>query len=176
MKTGLLGFLGLVLVANAHALTINEPLEFETQVVVPIYNITCLNGPFRMQRLNVKLDTPIGRQGQSGVLLGGFGSPHECGAELQSIAAQAIGGTVALNLKISQQTVLALAPDGTNTCVGGQQEVITTNVGHLTAVEALVDVEEKLDCPAGLNAQWVNHISGVIFILHNNGIPTAPKL
>jgi hypothetical protein len=175
MKFKFLAVLAASAVFQAGALTIDEPLEFETMVAVPVANISCEPGPFLMQRLKISLPSPVGRSDQTGVLTSNFGRMDVCSKTVENLKSRAFHGAVTLMAKVSQQTVLKLAGDGRNACEGAHQEIVTVDADGLQVSGSVVAVERELDCPAGIDARLVQTKDKVLLVLHNNGIPTTPK-
>lgn len=161
--------------AFASAFKVIDPVITTERIPVPIANLSCQKGPFGMSQLQVKLPKQVGSPGQNGVLksdfMGGLGD-SECNAIIMNLLKFSNGETVELEARVEARSVVKLGESNSYNCEGAQQEVVSMNVGGTTARESIFSSEGELSCPDGLYPYHVRSRDDVIYVLHENGIPT----
>lgn len=155
--------------ALAADFTVRDPKEQFKDVLVPIQNVSCEKGPFGSAFLKVILVQPVGNSEQTGILqskfMGSLGA-SACTKIVKKLAETTdASGSIQLQLKIIERSVLRLSPSNANKCEGAQQEIVTTNIENEIVSETSYETAGLLDCPSR---------DQTIYVLHENGIPTSP--
>lgn len=174
--------LSITLLANSLALAstfkVTDPRTTSERIPVPIGNITCKKDPFRTSHLQVKLPKQVGSVEQKGILetnLMGIFSDDECHAIIMNLLKLAHDDKVDLETTVEARSVVKLVEYGSYDCEGAQQEVISLNIGGTTARESIFVTEGKLSCPDGIYPYHVRSRDNVIYVLHEDGIPTKSE-
>jgi hypothetical protein len=154
-----------------------NPKEQIVNVFIPMQNVTCIKGPFHMYRLKVVLPQRIGSPEQRGVLQSEFLSSGEqdCEVKLKDLAKLVNGnGELELKARIVNRSVVKLSEKNARTCEGAQQEIIAMDVGTEDTVSGSIYVSYgELTCPEGLDSNRVYSRDLVLYVLHEDGIPTG---
>lgn len=119
----------------ASSFKVIDPMIRSERVSVPIENITCEKGPFRMSLLQVKLPRQVGGPEQAGVLKSEFMSElgdDECNAIFINLLKFAHDGQVDLEATVEARSVVKLTEAGSYECEGAQQEVVSMGLGGVT--------------------------------------------
>ena len=163
--------------ANAGTFKVKNPAETTQHIPIPINNLSCTLGPFGSSQLQVILPQPVGSLNQKGILetnsMGMVG--NECNDIIMNLLKFANNGIVELEARILNRSIVRLASADSYTCEGAQQEVVSMNVGGTAARESIYKSEESLDCPVGIYPYHVNSRDHVIYVLHEDGIPTKSE-
>lgn len=147
-----------------------DPVGGQVRITVPIENLSCEKGPFGMAKLQVKLPRQIGSSAQDGVLTSEYSG--DCYAVMANLLKNSNGTHVPLIAVTEARSVVKLVEYGSYNCEGAQQEIVSINLGGMVASESIFTSEGALDCPSGIDPNHVNAIDNVIYVLHENGIPT----
>ncbi len=152
-----------------------NPIEYTQNIQIPIQNVSCVRGPFGTAQLQIILPQQIGSSEQEGVLKTEFFetiSERECHSIIEQIPKLESKENIELNAQILNRSVAKLTSANAYTCEVAQQEIVSIKVGNTTAYESIIKSQASLDCPAGIYPYHVNTKDQVIYVLHENGIPT----
>lgn len=165
----------ITLLANSMAFAttfkVIDPVTTTERIVVPIANLSCQKGPFGMSQLQVRLPKQVGSSDQNGVLKSDF-MGNGCNAIIMNLLKFSNGITVELEAKVETRSVVKLVDSGSYNCEGAQQEVVSMNVNGTMARESIFTSEGGLSCPDGIYPYHVSSRDNVIYVLHENGVPT----
>ncbi len=172
----------ITLLANSMAFAttfkVTDPVTTTERIVVSIANISCQKGPFGMSQLQVRLAKQVGSPDHNGVLksdfMGTLGDDG-CNAIIMNLLKFSNGITVELEAKVETRSVVKLVDSGSYNCEGAQQEVVSMNVNGTMARESIFTSEGLLSCPDGIYPYHVSSRDNVIYVLHENGIPTSSE-
>ena len=94
----------------------------------------------------------------------------ECNAIIMSLLK--FDNQVELEVSVETRTVVKLVESNSYKCEGAQQEVVSMNVGGTVTRASIFSSEGELSCPDGIYPYHVGSRDKVIYILHENGVPT----
>lgn len=166
--------------ALADGLKVTDPSVDSKSVAVPVENFTCTSGPFGTAVLQVGLPSGIGGPNQPGVLkskfMGNLGEA-ECSGIIANLRKLDDGtGKIPIRIDIISRTVVRLTTSNAYTCEGAYQEIVTAVLGDQRVNESSYQSIDPLPCPDGVYPNYVHSIDQVLYVLHENGIPSTPDL